>query len=89
MKLLSYPMSHPIQVKLDWMELSCLCSQFLSYRFSELRNILENLDEFSTEDIGEEDARVEDELGKLIEQYEIRSTALGESYPFTLDGNQN
>ena len=82
MQLLPYPESHHIQVKLDWLELSCLSNIYFTVRISELRNILENLDSFTSSDIGEEDAEVENEIQRLLEQYQQRKDILGESYPF-------
>ncbi|PTT57435.1 MULTISPECIES: hypothetical protein [Aeromonas] len=82
MQLLPYPESHYIQVKLDWLELSCLSNVYFTFRISELRNILENLDSFSSSDIGQEDASVENEIQKLLEQSQQRSSILGDSYPF-------
>lgn len=85
MQLLPYPESHHIQVKLDWLELSCLANVYFTMRVSELRNILENLDVFTSSDIGEEDAGVENEIQKLLEQYQQRKSILGDSYPFVFD----
>lgn len=85
MQLLSYPESHPIQVKLDWMELLCLSKTYFTLRISELRNTLENLESFTSTDIGEEDADVENEIQRLLEQYQQRSDILGNSYPFIFE----
>lgn len=85
MQLLPYPESHHIQVKLDWLELSCLSKFFFTMRISELRNILENLDSFTSSDIGGEDAEVENEIQRLLEQYQQRKDILGESYPFVFN----
>lgn len=85
MQLLPYPESHPIQVKLDWMELSCLSNVYFILRISELRNLLENLDSFTSTDIGEEDAGVENEIQRTLEQYRQRQKILGDSYPFIFD----
>jgi hypothetical protein len=85
MQLLPYPESHPIQVKLDWMELTCLSNVYFTLRISELRNILENLESFTSNDIGEEDAEVENEIQRALEQYRQRESILGESYPFIFD----
>ncbi|EKO0869306.1 hypothetical protein PX463_003891 [Salmonella enterica subsp. enterica] len=85
MQLLPYPESHHIQVKLDWLELSCLSNIYFTVRISELRNILENLDSFTSSDIGEEDAEVENEIQRLLEQYQQRKDILGESYPFVFN----
>ncbi len=82
MQLQPYPESHHIQVKLDWLELSCLSNVYFTMRISELRNILENLDSFTSSDIGEEDAEVENEIQRLLEQYQQRKDILGDSYPF-------
>ncbi|HIH4620672.1 TPA: hypothetical protein ACYSAU_000557 [Klebsiella variicola] len=82
MQLLSYPESYPIQVKLDWLELLCLSKPYFVLRISELRNTLENLESFTSSDIGEEDADVENEIQRLLGQYERRSQILGDSYPF-------
>lgn len=82
MQLLPYPESHHIQVKLDWLEFSCLSNTYFTMRISELRNILENLDSFTSSNIGEEDAEVENEIQRLLEQYQQRKDILGESYPF-------
>lgn len=85
MQLLPYPESHHIQVKLDWLELSCLSNVYYTMRISELRNILENLDSFTSSNIGEEDAEVENEIQRLLEQYRQRKDILGESYPFSFN----
>lgn len=85
MELLPYPESHFIQVKLDWVELSCLANPFFTFRIAELRNAIENLEGFSTGDIAEEDAKVENEIQKLLSQFELRSRVLGETYPFRYD----
>lgn len=82
MELLPYPESHFIQVKLDWVELSCLANPYFTFRVAELRNAIENLENFSTGDIGEEDAKVENEIQKILSQYEKRSLILGDTYPF-------
>jgi len=82
MELLPYPESHYIQVKLDWVELSCLANPYFTFRVAELRNAIENLDSFSTGDIAEEDAKVENEIQKIIVQYENRARILGDTYPF-------
>ncbi|HEI0077116.1 TPA: hypothetical protein SIE19_004768, partial [Escherichia coli] len=62
--------------------LSCLSNVYFTMRISELRNILENLDSFTSSDIGEEDAEVENEIQRLLEQYQQRKDILGDSYPF-------
>ncbi|MDU5826851.1 MAG: hypothetical protein E6Z60_07990, partial [Mixta calida] len=67
------------------LELSCLSNEYLMIRISELRNILENLDMFTSSDIGEEDAEVENEIQRILEQYQQRENILGESYPFILN----
>lgn len=85
MQLLPYPESHYIQVKLDWLELSCLSNVYFTLRISELRNILENLDSFTSSDIGEEDADVENEIQRLLEQSQQRSNILADSYPFVFN----
>jgi len=85
MELLPYPESHFIQVKLDWVELSCLANPYFTFRVAELRNAIENLDNFSTGDIAEEDAKVENEIQKILSQYEKRSLILGETYPFVFN----
>lgn len=85
MQLLPYPENHQIQVKLDWLELSCLSNAYFTMRTSELRNILENLDSFTSSDIGEEDADVENEIQRLLEQYQQRKYILAESYPFVFN----
>ncbi|MDI7687847.1 hypothetical protein [Cronobacter malonaticus] len=85
MQLLPYPESYQIQVKLDWLELSCLSNMYLTIRISEVRNILENLDSFSSTDIGEEDAEVENEIQRLLEQYQQRKHILQSSYPFVFN----
>ncbi|BEM40498.1 TPA: hypothetical protein SMF46_004461 [Serratia marcescens] len=85
MQLLPYPESHHIQVKLDWLELTCLSNIYFTTRISELRNTLENLDFFTSSDIGEEDAEVENEIQRLLEQYQQRRDILGESYPFVFN----
>ncbi|MGM3162720.1 hypothetical protein ACS25C_18350 [Dickeya undicola] len=85
MQLLPYPESYPIQVKLDWVEFSCLCNQYVTFRVSELRNILENLESFSSRNIAEEDADVENEIQKILEQYKQRSEILADSYPFEFE----
>lgn len=85
MQLLPYPESHHIQVKMDWLELSCLSNIYFTIRISELRNILENLDSFMSSDIGEEDADVENEIQRLLEQYQQRKNILGDSYPFVFN----
>lgn len=82
MQIQPYPFSHAIQVKLDWLEFRCLENEFFVFRLSELRNLLENLDEFTTKDIGAEDAGVESEISKLIQQISVREGMLKESYPF-------
>lgn len=89
MQLQPYPESHHIQVKLDWLELSCLSNVYFTMRISELRNILENLDSFTSSDIGEEDAEVENEIQRLLEQYQQRKDILGDSYPFILMKKRN
>ncbi|WP_075995088.1 hypothetical protein [Klebsiella pneumoniae] len=85
MQLLTYPESHPIQVKLDWLELLCLSKPYFVLRISELRNTLENPESFTSTDIGEEDAEVENEIQRLINQYQQRSQILQDSYPFTYE----
>ncbi|WP_429134255.1 hypothetical protein [Aeromonas hydrophila] len=85
MQLLPYPESHYIQVKLDWLELSCLSNIYFTFRISELRNILENLDSFTSSDIGAEDAYVENEIQRLLEQSQQRSNILADSYPFVFN----
>lgn len=85
MQLLPYPESYPIQVKLDWLELSCLSNPYFTIRISELINILENLDSFTSSDIGEEDAGIENEIQRLLEQYQQRSDILDGSYPFNFN----
>ncbi|PZD60687.1 hypothetical protein [Pantoea ananatis] len=85
MELLPYPESHFIQVKLDWVELSCLANPYFTFRLAELRNSIENLDNFSTGNIAEEDAKVENEIQKILSQYERRAKVLGDTYPFTFN----
>jgi hypothetical protein len=82
MQLLPYPENHPIQVKLDWVEFSCLSNPYFTFRISELRNILENLESFSTSDIAQEDAEVENEIQRILDQNNQRQLILGSSYPF-------
>ncbi|MGP6856827.1 hypothetical protein ACTZNJ_06895 [Klebsiella pneumoniae] len=82
MQMQPYPISHSIQVKLDWLEFRCLENEFFLFRLSELRSLLENLDEFTTVNIGEEDAGVEAEISRLIQQMSVRKGMLQESYPF-------
>ncbi|WP_338507623.1 hypothetical protein VRC03_17805 [Erwinia aphidicola] len=82
MELQPYPESHFIQVKLDWVELSCLANPFFTFRVAELRNAIENLEGFTTGDIAEEDAKVENEIQKILEQYVKRTRILGDTYPF-------
>ncbi len=82
MQVKPYPDSHSMQVKLDWLELRCLENDFFIFRMSELRNLLENLDAYSSNDIGEEDAKVESEITKLLAQMTFREGLLADSYPF-------
>lgn len=85
MQLLPYPESCQIQVKMDWLELSCLSNVYFTMRISEFRNTLENLDSFISSNIGEEDADVENEIQRLLEQYQQRKMILGDSYPFVFN----
>lgn len=85
MQLLTYPESYPIQVKLDWLELLCLSKPYYIVRLSEIRNTLENLESFTSADIGEEDAEVENEIQRLLNQYQQRSQILQDSYPFNYE----
>ncbi|HGN2285728.1 TPA: hypothetical protein ACQFKX_000740 [Proteus mirabilis] len=82
MELLPYPESHPIQVKLDWLELMCLRNEYFTFRVSELRNILENLESFESSDIGVEDAAIENEIQRILEQLQIRISIMSDCYPF-------
>ncbi|UTZ24250.1 hypothetical protein [Vibrio campbellii] len=87
MRLGDYPFDESLQTKLDWVEISCICSEFRNYFFADLTGALEASELYSNEDIGEEDATVENEINLIVSEFEKRSTCLGDSYPFEFDGD--
>ncbi|MGL6316362.1 hypothetical protein [Vibrio sp. WXL103] len=87
MKLGGYPFDESIQTKLDWVEIRCISSEFNNYYYADLTGLLEDSELFSNEDIGQEDAGVENELTLVINEFQKRSDVLGDSYPFEIDSN--
>ncbi|MEZ9620214.1 hypothetical protein AB4237_01980 [Vibrio sp. 10N.261.55.F6] len=85
MRLGNYPFDESLQTKLDWVEISCISSEFKNYYYADLSGLLEASELFSTEDIGEEDASVENEINLIVNEFQKRNNCLGDSYPFEFD----
>ncbi|EKY4202011.1 hypothetical protein NDJ21_00545 [Vibrio alginolyticus] len=85
MRLGDYPFDESLQTKLDWVEISCILSEFKNYYYADLVGLLEASELYSTEDIGEEDASVENEITLIISEFQKRCDCLGDSYPFEFD----
>ncbi|MBV1843384.1 hypothetical protein [Photobacterium ganghwense] len=87
MRFKDYPSEESIQTRLDWLEISCLIDEFYYLRFSEFTGMLDTLETFESDDNAEEDASVENELSSLLTEFDRRSHALGNDYPFEIEGD--
>lgn len=85
MRLGDYPFDESTQTKLDWVEISCICSEFKNFYFADLSGVLETSELFSSEDIAAEDAGVENEVTLIVNEFQKRCDYLGDSYPFEFD----
>jgi hypothetical protein len=82
--LLTPSLSTSASEKLDWLEFSAFLSQNAIARLDVLVAALDQQEEVQNEDIGEEDRHKEAIIEDVENEFNIRSDALGEAYPFML-----
>ncbi|WP_159805491.1 hypothetical protein [Litoreibacter roseus] len=70
--------------KLDWLEFTAFLSSSGVARLDVLVSALDQQEEEQTEDFGEEDRQKEAIVAELENEFDYRSQALGEEYPFLL-----
>jgi len=82
MILAKAPTSESSWLLADWLEFHVLCSEFKSYRITELLRISDEDQESENMNISEQDSLNEQCMEKAVEELEVRTEYLGEAYPF-------
>ncbi|HEN3405482.1 TPA: hypothetical protein ACJCXE_001088 [Yersinia enterocolitica] len=85
MVLNPFPISSPVQIQADWVELKCLSDLYNCVPLADVRSALEFQADEQDEDIGREDGEVESVIDAILNEIRERESNLTSSYPFQIE----
>ncbi|HDW8042058.1 TPA: hypothetical protein RM800_002085 [Yersinia enterocolitica] len=85
MVLNPFPISSPVQIQADWVELKCLSDLYNCVPLADVRSALEFQADEQDEDIGREDGEVESVIDEILNEIRVREKCLQSSYPFQIE----